>query len=141
MDEILLINACIRHDSRTRELTGSLLEKLRGHIQEVRLQELSLPPLDLKGMEKRDQAAQTADFSDPAFDAAKQFAGADVIVIAAPYWDLMFPAVLKAYLENITVTGITFRYSDNGRPESLCRARELHYVATSCREVLDEYLS
>ena len=54
-----------------------------------------------------------------------------MIVIAAPYWDLMFPAVLKTYLENITVTGITFRYSEEGRPQSLCRAKALYYVTTA----------
>ncbi len=113
------------------ELAETLLEKLGGHVQEARLQELSLPVLDLKGLGKRDQAAREKDFSDPVFDAAKQFAAADVIVIAAPYWDLMFPAMLKAYLENITVNGITFRYSREGRPQSLCRAKELYYVTTA----------
>lgn len=43
----------------------------------------------------------------------------------------MFPAVLKAYLENITVSGITFEYSDQGIPQSLCKAKTLHYVTTS----------
>ena len=42
---------------------------------------------------------------------AKQFAGADTIVIAAPFWDLSFPAILKTYIENIYVTGIVSRYS------------------------------
>ena len=37
-----------------------------------------------------------------------------VIVIAAPYWDLSFPAVLKTYLEQINVLGVTFDYSDDG---------------------------
>ena len=131
MDKILLINACVRPNSRTLELTQTLLEKLDGYVQEVQLQELSLPLLDLEGMEKRDQAVRKNDFSDPAFDAAKQFAAADVIVIAAPYWDLMFPALLKAYLENIIVAGITFFYSPQGRPQSLCKAKTLHYVTTS----------
>lgn len=131
MDKILLINACFRPGSRTLELAQTLLTKLEGHIQEVRLQERSLPLLDLKGMEKRNQAAKEKDFSDPVFDAAKQFAAADVIVIAAPYWDLMFPAALKAYLENITVAGITFFYTAQGRPQSLCKAKALHYVTTS----------
>lgn len=131
MDKILLINACIRPDSRTLELAETLLQRLEGDIQRVQLQEMSLPALDLAGVEKRNLAAQNEDFSDPVFDAAKQFASADVIVIAAPYWDLMFPAVLKTYLENITVSGITFRYSDQGRPESLCKAKALHYVTTS----------
>lgn len=131
MDKILWINACFRPDSRTLELAQTLLTKLDGHIQEVRLQELSLPPLDLTGMQKRNQAATENDFSDPIFDAAKQFAAADVIVIAAPYWDLMFPAALKVYLENITVAGITFFYTDQGRPQSLCAAKALHYVTTA----------
>ena len=131
MDKILFVNACVRPCSRTMELAQAVLSKLNGSFEEVRLPEISLSPLDLAGMEKRGQAAQGQDFSHPDFDLAKQFAAADKIVIAAPYWDLMFPAVLKTYLENITVAGITFRYSQQGRPESLCKARELYYVTTS----------
>ena len=111
MDKILFINACVRPYSRTMELTQAVLGKLDGSIEEVQLCQMPLQTLDLAGMEKRHQAAAEKDFSDPFFDAAKQFASADVVVIAAPYWDLMFPAALKAYLENITVCGITFFYS------------------------------
>ena len=84
MDKILFINACVRPNSRTLDLAQTLLQTLRGDVQKVRLYDLPLPALDLAGMEKRDQAAQANDFSDPYFDAAKQFAAADVIVIAAP---------------------------------------------------------
>ena len=131
MDKILYLNACVRPGSRTSELAETLLAKLQGQVQEVRLFENPLPALDLEGMAKRHQAAQNNDFSDPLFAAAKAFAAADVIVIAAPYWDLMFPAVLKTYLENITVSGVTFRYSQQGRPEGLCKAKALYYVTTS----------
>ena len=131
MEKVLFINACFRPCSRTLELAETLLQKLNGHVQEVRLQEMQMPVLDLEGMQKRTQAAQAQDYSDPVFDVAKQFAAADIIVIAAPYWDLMFPAVLKVYLENITVSGITFRYSAQGRPESLCKVKELYYVTTA----------
>lgn len=131
MDKILFLNACVRPGSRTLELAKTLLQRCNGDVAEVCLHQLSLPALDFNGMAKRDQAARAQDFSDPIFDLAKQFAAADVIVIAAPYWDLMFPAVVKTYFENITVSGITFRYSDQGRPESMCRAKELHYVTTS----------
>ena len=64
------------------------------------------------------------------FIPAKAFAAADTIVIAAPYWDLAFPALLKAYLEQITVCGITFEYK-KGVPRSLCRAKKLIYITTS----------
>ena len=131
MNKILLINACVRPDSRTMELAQTLLKKLKGDVEEARLYDMLLPALDLKGMERRNQACEKNDFSDPCFDVAKQFAAADTIVIAAPYWDLMFPAVLKNYLENITVSGLTFRYSEQGRPQSLCRAKKLYYVTTS----------
>ena len=84
MDKILFINACVRPCSRTLELAETLLMKLDGDVQEIKLYENPLPVLDLNGMEKRNRAAKTGDFSDPAFDSAKQFAAADVIVIAAP---------------------------------------------------------
>ena len=44
---------------------------------------------------------------------------ADTVVIAAPFWDLSFPAILKKYIEAVTVAGITFRYSDQGH-RSVC---------------------
>ena len=131
MNKILFVDACVRPGSRTLDLAQTLLQTLEGDIQTVRLYETVLPVLDLEGIEVRDRASRSGDFSDPIFDAAKQFADADVIVIAAPCWDLMFPAVLKTYLENITVSGLTFRYSSQGRPESLCRAKALHYVTTA----------
>ena len=131
MDSVLFINACVRPCSRTLELAQAVLGKLDGSVEEVKLCGKFLPVLDLAGMERREQAAQKQDFSHPDFDLAKAFAAADKIVIAAPYWDMMFPAVLKTYLENITVSGITFCYSDQGRPESLCRAQELYYVTTA----------
>ena len=131
MEKILFVNACVRPCSRTLELAETLLQKLKGDVEEVRVYEMSLPVLDLNVMTQRDLAVQKNDFSDLVFDAAKQFAAADVIVIAAPYWDLMFPAVLKTYLENITIAGLTFRYSEEGRPQSLCRAKALYYVTTA----------
>ena len=131
MDKILLIDACVRPGSRTRQLTESVLEKLDGVVEEVRLCDCALTALGAEGLAKREYAAQNRDFSDPVFDLAKQFAAADRIVVAAPYWDLMFPGVLKLYLETITVSGITFRYASNGKPESLCRAKAMDYVTTS----------
>ena len=56
---------------------------------------------------------------------------ADTVVIAAPYWDLTFPAVLRLYLEQVSVAGIAFRYTYLGRPIGLCRARRLYYVTTA----------
>jgi len=65
------------------------------------------------------------------FDLARQFAAADTIVIATPFWDLSFPAVLKQYFEQINAIGITFKYTEEGYPVGLCKAKKLYYVTTA----------
>ena len=131
MAKTLFINACVRKNSRTLELAKHLLRVACGEVEEVKLYEGSIAPLDLKSMEIRDEAAKTKDFSHPIFDLAKQFASAEEIVIAAPYWDLAFPSILKVYFEAITVGVLTFKYSEKGAPQSLCRCKRLIYVTTS----------
>ena len=131
MEKILFINACIRPNSRTLDLAKYVIEKLSGEVEEVKLCDEELFPLTLKEMELRDISAKNGDFSHNAFRLAKQFALADTIVLAAPYWDLMFPAVVKTYLEKVTVNGLTFAYGENGIPHGLCKAKKLFYVTTS----------
>ena len=50
---ILFINACVRENSRTLELSNCLLENLGGEITEVNLYGENILPLDGKGLEKR----------------------------------------------------------------------------------------
>ena len=131
MKKILYINACFKEGSRTNELARHLLGKLDGEIQCVNLYEENIMPVNEELLRKRDSLLKADKTEDEMFSYARQFASADIIVIAAPYWDLLFPAVLRIYLENITVCGITFRYSEKGIPESLCKAEKLYYVTTS----------
>ncbi len=128
---VLFINACVRKQSRTRKLADSVLSKLEGEVQEIRLHELSFPVVDEAFLRNRDRLIDCGEFSDPLFDMARQFASADLIVIAAPYWDLSFPAVLKQYFEQINVIGVTFRYTPEGVPQGLCKAEKLYYVTTA----------
>ena len=74
----------------------------------------------------------------PVFDLARQFAEADEIVIAAPFWDLSFPAALKQYFEQINVPGVTFFYTPQGIPKGLCRAKRLTYITTAGGDFLPE---
>ena len=131
MEKVLFVNACARPNSRTLDLAQSVLEKIDGDIQKLDLYDTQLSALDAQGIIFREQAAKEQDFSDEAFDLAKQFAKADTIVIAAPYWDLLFPAILRTYLETVCVAGLTFRYSNEGRPIGLCKAKKAYYVTTA----------
>ncbi|MBQ7692523.1 MAG: NAD(P)H-dependent oxidoreductase [Oscillospiraceae bacterium] len=128
---ILYVNACVRKGSRTRELADTLLVKLGEPFEEIRLAELAFPVCGEEYLALRDRLIADGDFQDAMFDLARQFSEAETVVIAAPYWDLSFPAALKQYLEQITVVGITFRYSPEGVPISLCRAKRLFYVTTA----------
>lgn len=135
---ILFINACVREGSRTLVLAKDVMKDLCGAIVEVDLNQEAIQPLGREQLEKREQLIRSGMTDDPMFRYAKQFAVADEIVIAAPFWDLSFPAMLKIYLEQITVSGITFTYK-SGRPEGLCRAKRLTYVTTSGGPILDDF--
>ena len=131
MDKILYVNACFKEGSRTNELAQHLLASMQGDTECVNLYEENIRPLDAEMLSKRDELLKSGKIDDDFLKLARQFAEADIIVIAAPYWDLLFPAVLRIYLENVTVCGLTFRYSDKGVSVGLCKAKKLYYVTTS----------
>ena len=128
---ILFINACVRKMSRTKELADALLSLRTEPYEEVRLENLSFPVVNEEFLRRRDELIAKRSFDHPLFSLARQFARADEIVIAAPFWDLSFPAALKQYFEQINVLGITFRYTPEGSPAGLCRARRLTYLTTA----------
>ncbi len=134
----LFINACVNDNSRTRRLAECLLSKLNGNYEEVILHEITFPVADQAFLKKRDSLIAAKDYDNPMFKLARQYAKADEIIIAAPYWDLSFPASLKQYIEQINVLGITFVYTPEGAPKGLCKAKHLTYITTSGGPVAPE---
>ena len=61
---------------------------------------------------------------------AYQFAGMDKFIIAAPMWNLGVPAILKAYIDYVSISGITFNYTENG-PVGLLNNKKSVYIMTS----------
>lgn len=135
---ILFVNACVRENSRTLILAKSIMKDMVGDVTELKLDLENIEPLNGKSLEKREALIREGKYDDPMFRYAKQFAEADEIVIAAPFWDLSFPAKLKVYLEQITVSGLTFKYV-NGRPKGLCKAKKLTYVTTSGGSIFADF--
>lgn len=119
-------------------LARDCMKGMSGNIVEIDLQREGLSPLDRELLERREALLREGRTDDPMLRYARQFAEADEIVIAAPYWDLSFPSILKIYLEQITVAGITFEYKD-GRPKGLCRAQRLTYITTSGGEIFSDF--
>lgn len=143
MSEILFINACIStgHPSRTLFLARYFLKQLAQNTQS-KITEIDLTKENLQPLNEKTLATRTADLDSkqllkPKFHYAHQLAAADFIVVAAPYWDLSFPSILKVFFEHTSAASITFTYTEHG-PAGLCKASQLYYLTTS-GGVIGEY--
>lgn len=130
MDKILFINGCVRSESRTLILAKHLLSHLEGHVEEVNLEREAIPALTGETLKYRSDLLETEKFDDPMLRYARQFKQADIIVIAAPYYDLSFSSNLKNYLEAVACVGLTFYYDENEVAQTHTKARKLYYVST-----------
>lgn len=95
MKSLVYIDACMRKESRTRRIAEQIISKLseRYTITKFVLNEL---PLEIV---KEDLIQQRLyGNNDPqSLLWAKKICDADRIVIAAPFWDMSYPAALKNF--------------------------------------------
>lgn len=141
MKTILFVNSCVNQESsRTQRLADAVLDKMLEEAaaagEQAQVEELSLVDAGIEGLDEetlafRSERSAAKDFTHELFAPARQFREADEVVIAAPYWDLSFPAMLKAYIEQLCVNGLTFSYSEEGIPVGHCLAKRLTYVTTA----------
>ena len=141
MKTILFVNSCLNQESsRTQRLADAVLDKMLEEAaaagEQAQVEELSLVDAGIEGLDEetlafRSERSAAKDFTHELFAPARQFREADEVVIAAPYWDLSFPAMRKAYIEQLCVNGLTFSYSEEGIPVGHCLAKRLTYVTTA----------
>ena len=133
MKELLVIDCCVRgKESRTRKLLDAFLEgvdKGKFHVTTVNPEAEGMVPLTGANFVQREKLVEEGNLDHPRFFYAQQLAQADAVVIAAPMWDLSFPALLKIYIENVSVRGITFRCDDDGIFGS-CRGSRLIFLTS-----------
>lgn len=134
MVKVLYIDCCIRRkESRTRLLAEgflSALQNIEGYqVERLCLMDEPLTTLSEGFFAQRERllAADRRDHS--RFRYAHQFSQADRVIVAAPFWDLGFPALLKLYVENICVDQITFGADERGT-FGLCKAKRLLFLTT-----------
>jgi len=63
-------------------------------------------------------------------ETANKFIEYDKYIISSPMWNLSIPAILKAYIDLITVKGITFKYSKLGIPIGLAKGKKTVYLGS-----------
>jgi len=128
MKSLVVINACVRQaDSRTLRVAEPVIEALakRYKITRYDLPDMDIVPLNPELFAERG----LGEIPSWASEAASAIAGADRILIAAPFWDMSFPAVLKCFFEQTSLFDITF--TDNGNTcVGLCKAPKVLYITT-----------
>ena len=134
MKKLVVIDACVRQDeSRTRRIAEPVISALTERYEVVRynLPEMEgIVPLDPGLFEERGRG----DVPAWALRAARDIASADRILIAAPFWDMSFPAVLKCFFEQTSLFDVTF--TDNGTTcVGLCKAPKVLYITTRGMEI------
>lgn len=127
----LFVDCTMRDNSRTRILANSFFEELdsKYEVKHLMLEKENLKPLVGDFYHDREKLLKEGNLNHPRFKYAHELQEADLIVVAAPFWDLSFPALLKIYIENCSVDGITFKTSEKGL-EGLCKSNNLIYLTT-----------
>ena len=127
--KLVVINACVRQgDSRTLKIAEPVIQALAERYETVRY---DLP--EMEGVVPLTPALFAARGAGevPAWaaSAAREIAAADRILIAAPFWDMGIPAVLKAFFEQTSLFDVTF--TDNGTTcVGLCKAPKVLFITT-----------
>ncbi|MGN1233636.1 MAG: NAD(P)H-dependent oxidoreductase [Candidatus Cryptobacteroides sp.] len=127
MDKLIIIDSCMRKESRTKVILDAAKEVLsaRNDIETIDVNALALPPVSPKMMMERTSGT----VPEETVAIARKIASADRIVVAAPFWDMSFPAVLKAFFENMSLYNVTF--TDDGTTCSgLCKCQKVLYITT-----------
>lgn len=135
MKRILFVNACPRGEaSRTLKLAKAFLDEVKalGHVEVAvqNLPDMHLTSVDADTLAMKESLCDRHAWDDPFLAPALAFQQADAVVIAAPYWDMSFPSILKIWVENMYVRNLTFCY-ENDQPLGLCKGRECVYVTTA----------
>lgn len=136
MKKILYIKANIKKDgdSRTFKISDRFVEEYKKNNPDDEVTVLDLykerigflRPEDLEKLlgEKDDEVRKNS-----ILRYVYQFVDADKYIIAAPMWNLSIPAILKAYMDYVCASGITFKYTENG-PVGLCKGKKAVHIVS-----------
>ena len=153
MSKVLYIKANIKQEgeSRTFKVSDSFVEEYKKNNPNDEVVVLDLYKENIDFLRQEDLGVIFGPKNDesknnPKLKYAYQFAEADKYIIAAPMWNLSFPAILKAYIDYVSVSGITFKYTAEGPVGLLNNKKAVHIVSrgggydNSPYEMGDRYL-
>ncbi|WP_415319303.1 FMN-dependent NADH-azoreductase [Clostridium perfringens] len=153
MSKVLYIKANIKNEgeSRTFKVSDSFVEEYKKNNPEDEIITLDLYKENIDFLRADDLGKlfgpkDEESKNNSILKYAYQFADSDKYIIAAPMWNLSFPAILKAYIDYVSVSGITFKYTAEGPVGLLNNKKAVHIVSrgggydNSPYEMGDRYL-
>lgn len=136
MSKVLYIKANIKPEgqSRTYQVSDAFIEEYQKQHPEDEIVTLDLYKEEIDFLRPEDLGVLFGPKTEeskqhPHLKYAYQFAEADKYVVAAPMWNLNIPAILKAYIDYVSVSGITFKYTAEG-PVGLCNDKKAVYIVS-----------
>ncbi len=133
--KVLFVNGCLRaEESRTLSIAERFIEAFCAAHRDAEvitedLNELRLEPMYRDTLAARNDAAERGEWDDDMFAPAQRFREADLVLIAAPFWEGTFPAAVHTYIEHVCVTGLTFECTERGY-EGRCKAENAVFITT-----------
>ena len=128
MKSLLYIDACVRdEESRTKRVAEPIMEELakKYDVTKFVLNELPLDVVKKPLLAKR----LAGDIPIEVMSWAEAVRDADRIVIAAPFWDMGIPAVLKTFFELCSIFDVTFK-SDDKTCYGNCKAEKMLFITS-----------
>ena len=136
MSKVLYIKANIKPEgqSRTFKISDKFIEEYKKQNPEDEIITLDLYKENINFLKGEDLEAIYGPKNDdsknhPILKYAYEFAQADKYIIAAPMWNLSTPSILNAYMDYVSVTGITFKYTERG-PVGLCNGKKAIHIVS-----------
>lgn len=136
MSKVLYIKANARPEgeSRTFKIADKFVEAYKKHHPQDEIVTLDLYKEDIHFLTVEDVMVHMSNKEEDKENLMKkyalQFKSADKYIFAEPMWNLGIPAILKAYIDYVSIPNITFKYSENG-PIGLCQGKKALNFTTS----------
>lgn len=129
MSKILYIKANPKQDedSLTFRLSNLFVEEYKKNNPEDEIKTLDLYKENITYLNENDLETMRSEES-RIYKYAEEFAKADKYIFSAPMWNLSIPAILKAYIDYITLLNVTFKYTEHGAVGLLDNKKALHIV-------------
>ena len=131
MSTVLYIKASPKEnkESITFKISESFVKEYKKNNPDDKIVKLNLYKENIDFLSNENIVDMEKDLNSVVRKYAIQFKKADKYIFAAPFWNLSIPAVLKAYIDYVCYSGVSFEYTESG-PVGLLNDKKAVYIVS-----------